>query len=88
MDEVVAIFLALESPEECALFLSIMLTPQELDQIPVRWELLRMLMLEKMSQRKLAARAHVAPATAARASKAFRDHARFLRMMQERVAHP
>jgi Trp operon repressor len=85
MDKVVAAFLAVESPAECAALLNAMLTPQELEQVPVRWELLNMLLRETMSQRKLASRAGVAPATAARAHKVFQSHEGLLRTIVGRI---
>jgi uncharacterized protein YerC len=85
MDEVVAAFLALDSPSECASFLDAMFTPQELKQIPTRWGLLKTLMSKEMSQRKLADYAGVAPATAARAHKAFQVHEQLLRNLVQRI---
>jgi Trp operon repressor len=85
MEEVVAAFLAVRDASECADLLDAMLTSQELEQIPVRWQLLRKLMSEQVSQRKLAEIAGVAPATAARAHKAFGAHGPFLRTLVQRV---
>jgi uncharacterized protein YerC len=88
MEEVIAAILALKSRQECASFLDAMLTPQELKQFPVRWGLLRMLLRNKISQRKLAQTAGVAPATAARADIAFRRHREMLTNLCARLGEP
>jgi uncharacterized protein YerC len=86
MEAVISAILALESAEECSSFVDAMFTPQELEQLPVRWGLLMTLMSNKLSQRKLAERASVAPATAARAHTAFQRHEALLRKLCERIA--
>jgi uncharacterized protein YerC len=86
MDEVVAAFLALRSSAECVSFIDAMFTDQEREQIPIRWKLLKTMMVDQVSQRKLAESAGVAPATAARAHKVFYKHEQLLRVLVRRIA--
>jgi uncharacterized protein YerC len=85
MDEVMAAILELRSDTECAAFLDALFSSAELQQLPVRWQLLTSQMQRGISQRQLAVLAGVAPATAARAKKSYRLHADFLQILVKRI---
>ena len=87
-DDVVALFLAVETPEECRSFLDAMFSEKELAKLPARWELLKVLIESQVSQRQLSRTKDVAPGTAARAQKAFQRHETFLRTLAARIAEP
>jgi TrpR family trp operon transcriptional repressor len=67
-DDLVTIFLKLKTREEVADFLKVLLTDQELDEIPQRLVIVKMLN-KSIPQHEIAKKLHVGVATVTRGSK-------------------